>query len=218
MDMDLGTYGNYLLRLLVAAAIGGVVGLERDIKGKPAGMRTNVLMCVGACLVMILSMEVAHKAGPPADPGRIAAQVVTGVGFIGAGMILRSRVSVSGLTSAATIWFISALGLVVGYGDFLLAGSAAVLMILTLTALNGVEKRFEKNRQLHVVRMHVVRENLGQVRKVLSDNRVTPEDIELKGLDEGIRLDVQYIGLTDKHDSLIDSLKRLDGVEIVHHY
>jgi putative Mg2+ transporter-C (MgtC) family protein len=209
---------DYFLRLIVAAAIGGIVGIERDIKGKPAGMRTNMLMCVGSCLVMILSVEVARDAGPPADPARIAAQVVTGVGFIGAGMILRSRVSVIGLTSAATVWFISAIGLVVGYGNYALAGVAATLTILTLSGLNRLEKRIEKSRQLHIVRMHITGPNLGRVRNVLVENRVTPDEIEVKRTDTGVAIDVEYVGLDRKHLALVHALKEINDVEILLHY
>ena len=99
----------YMIRLLIALLVGGVVGLEREFKGKPAGIRTNILMCVGSCLFMIISIEVARSAAGVADPGRIAAQVVTGVGFLCAGTIMRSRFTVSGLTTAATIWVLSAL-------------------------------------------------------------------------------------------------------------
>ena len=103
--VDLNLVDN-LLRILFALLIGGLIGIERKIKNKPAGMRTNMLMCMGSRIIMILSVEVARQMGIPADPGRIASQVVTGVGFIGAGTIIRSRVSITGLTSAATIWLV----------------------------------------------------------------------------------------------------------------
>lgn len=218
MGPEMGIVMTYLPRLLVAALLAGIVGLERDFKGKPAGMRTSILMCVGSALVMILSIEVARDAGPPADPGRIAAQVVTGVGFIGAGMILRSRVSVTGLTSAATIWFIAAVGLVVGYGHFFVAGVATALILVTLTLLDKVEKRFEQSRQLHVVRLNVRRRSINQVRQVLEENRVTPEDISIKHTEEGLRFDIEYVGLDRKHEALMQSLIDIEGVDVEHHY
>jgi len=211
-------YLDYLLRLLCAAVIGGLVGIDRDIKGKPSGMRTNMLMCLGSCLVMILSVEVAQDAGPRADPGRIAAQVITGVGFIGAGMIMRSRVTVTGLTSAATIWFVAAIGLVVGYGDYLLSGAASVMMLITLVGLVRVEKRFETLRQLHILRLRVTGPNLGRVRSVLVGNRVTPDDVEVERTEEGVEVSVQYVGLDRKHFALVSALKSIDGVEILLHY
>lgn len=218
MELLESTYFDYMLRLLAAAVIGGLVGIERDLKGKPSGMRTNILMCVGSCLVMILSVRVAGDAGPPSDPGRIAAQVVTGVGFIGAGMILRSRVTVTGLTSAATIWFVAAIGLVVGYGDYVLAGIAAALMLLTLTALDRVEKRFESTRQIHILRLRVTVHSLGKVRSILLRNRVTPDDIEVARVDESVEVDVQYVALDRKHFALVAQLKEIEGLEILLHY
>jgi putative Mg2+ transporter-C (MgtC) family protein len=163
-------------------------------------------------------VEVARDAGPPADPGRIAAQVVTGVGFIGAGMILRSRVSVTGITSAATVWFISATGLVVGYGNYVLAGAGTVLMVLTLSALDRVEKRLEAHRQLHIVRMRVTAAGIGRVREVLQQNRVTPEDIEVERADDAVHIEVEYVGLDSKHAALIAALQDVEGVDIQLHY
>ena len=85
----------YVGRLLVALAIGAAIGLEREFQGKAAGIRTNMLMCIGSCLIMIISIEVARMASGIADPARIAAQVITGVGFLGAGTIIRSRFHIS---------------------------------------------------------------------------------------------------------------------------
>jgi len=116
------------------------------------------------------------------------------------------------------VWFISAIGLVVGYGNYVLAGVAAVLTILTLSGLNRLEKRIEKSRQLHIVRMHIIGPNLGRVRSVLVENRVTPDEIEVKRTDDGVAIDVEYVGLDRKHLALVDALKGIEGVEIVLHY
>ncbi|MBA2245639.1 MAG: MgtC/SapB family protein, partial [Gemmatimonadetes bacterium] len=110
-------------RLLLAAVLGGVIGLERELSGKPAGLRTNLLICVGAALLMDLSIAVAALANLPneqagaifrADPARIAAQIVSGIGFLGAGTILQARGNIIGLTTAATIWVVAAIGMAVG--------------------------------------------------------------------------------------------------------
>ena len=218
MAAELEILREYLPRLLVAALLGGIVGLERDLKGKPSGMRTSILMCVGSALVMILSVEVARDAGPPSDPGRIAAQVVTGVGFIGAGMILRSRVSVTGLTSAASIWFVAAVGLVIGYGNYVIGSVATLLILITLTLLDRVEKRFGRSRQIHVVRLNARRSSIGEVRRVLELNRVTPEDVTVKQIDEGIRFDIEYIAVGRKHEALIEAILGIEGVDVEHYY
>ena len=220
MDLLGSTYAQYLIRLVFAAFIGALIGIERESKGKPAGMRTNVLMCMGSCLIMILSVEVAENAGPPADPARIAAQVVTGIGFLGAGMIIRSRVSVTGLTSAATLWFVAAVGLAIGYGTYLLAAFASLLGILTLTTLDRIEKRMAVSRQLHILRLRVKSEGdaLLNLRNVLQAARITPDDIDLKREEGWVRLDIEYISRDQKHRALMAELEGLVGVDVLLHY
>src|SRR6266705_414513 len=108
------------LKLLMAVACGGAIGFERELSRKPAGLRTNVLVCVGAALFMIVSRHIGGGA-PYTDPARLVAQVVTGIGFIGAGVILQSRGSITGLTTAATIFIVAAVGITIGGGMFGLA-------------------------------------------------------------------------------------------------
>lgn len=121
--------------LTVAAALfGALVGVEREIKEKPAGVRTLSLVSIGAAVFTMMSMVMA---GDRADPGRIAAQIVTGIGFLGAGAILRSPLGVVGMTTAATIWVAAAIGMVVGAG---FVGAGFGLAILTLILLNGVSR------------------------------------------------------------------------------
>ena len=127
-------------KLLIAVLIGGGVGLERELKGKPAGLRTNILICVGSALLMDLSMSLSATYG--GDPGRIAAQVVTGIGFLGAGTILHTRGQITGLTSAATIWVVAALGLTIGAGYFVEAAGSSLTVILVLVGLGWVERRY----------------------------------------------------------------------------
>jgi putative Mg2+ transporter-C (MgtC) family protein len=119
-----------MLRILLAAGLGAAIGLERELSGKVAGIRTNTLICLGAAVLTILSEEMGLRHG---DSGaRIAAQVVTGVGFIGAGVIIRDRGGVHGLTTAATIWLVASVGIAVGAGFYFLAGATAILSIAIL--------------------------------------------------------------------------------------
>jgi putative Mg2+ transporter-C (MgtC) family protein len=127
--------------LLLAVVLGGTIGLEREIRGKAAGLRTNILICVGAALFTRLSIEIAGGNG---DPARIAAQIVTGVGFIGAGTILHSRGQVSGLTSAATIWLVAAIGVAVGAGALLEATGTTLVVFLVLAVLGWLEERLRR--------------------------------------------------------------------------
>ncbi len=132
-------------KLLIAVLVGGGVGLERELKGKPAGLRTNILICLGSALLMDLSMSLAATYG--GDPGRIAAQVVTGIGFLGAGTILHTRGQITGLTSAATIWVVAALGLTIGAGYFLEAAGSSLTVIIVLVGLGWVERRYLPHAQ-----------------------------------------------------------------------
>ena len=125
------------LRLVLAAALGGVIGLEREHSGKPAGFRTNMLICLGAALITEVSFSVAFTAS--GDPGRIAAQIVSGIGFLGAGCILHARGAVFGLTTAATLWVVAAIGMAVGARNYMAAVIGSALVMLALMLLGRVE-------------------------------------------------------------------------------
>ncbi len=125
-----------LWSLVVAVVLGGAIGLERELRGKAAGLRTNILICLGSALFTHLSI---HMAGPAGDPARIAAQVVTGIGFLGAGTILHTRGAIAGLTSAATIWLVAAVGVAIGAGAVYEAAGATLLTLLVLRGLGAVE-------------------------------------------------------------------------------
>ncbi|HEX2443877.1 MAG TPA: MgtC/SapB family protein [Vicinamibacterales bacterium] len=129
-------------RLLLAAALGAVIGFEREMRQKEAGLRTNMLITMGSALFTIMSMELA--TGPGADRTRVASQIVTGIGFLGGGAILHEKGSVKGLTTAATIWMNAAIGITAGTGRHWLAIAATVITLLTLTALFPFEKWLEK--------------------------------------------------------------------------
>ncbi len=138
--------------LVLAVALGGVIGLERELHGKPAGLRTNILICVGAALFTQLSQSMAQFVG---DPTRIAAQIVTGVGFLGAGTILHSRGYVIGLTSAATIWLVAAIGMAVGSGAILESVGSTVLVLLVLTVLGRIEKFLTTHQEVSRVTLEI---------------------------------------------------------------
>jgi len=131
--------GESLLRLGLAFAAGALVGWEREVRDRPAGFRTHVLVSLGSCLLMMISREVA---GGTWDPGRVAAQVVTGIGFLGAGTIIRSGSTVRGLTTAASLWMTSAIGLAAGLGMYFLTVVFTLVQFATLTFFRRVEERF----------------------------------------------------------------------------
>lgn len=126
-----------LLHLCLAIVLGGAIGLERELQHKAAGLRTNILICVGAVLFTELSIAMSSASG---DPARIAAQIVTGVGFLGAGTIIQGRGIVTGLTTAATMWLVAAIGMAVGFGALLEATGATLLVLLVLSLLRPIER------------------------------------------------------------------------------
>jgi putative Mg2+ transporter-C (MgtC) family protein len=130
-----------MMRLLLAAGLGGAIGVEREIRKRPAGLRTNILIAVGSALFTALSIEIARSGG---TPDRIAAQIVTGVGFLGAGAIMRSGRSIHGMTTAATIWVNAAVGMAAGAGEFLMATMTTVITLIVLAALPPIEAYFEQ--------------------------------------------------------------------------
>lgn len=134
-----------LLHLVLAVILGGAIGLERELQQKAAGLRTNILICAGAALFTELSLTMTVEFG---DPSRIAAQIVTGVGFLGAGAIIQGRGIVTGLTTAATMWLVAAIGMAVGFGALLEATGTTLLVVLVLVALRPIERWIEKRKRL----------------------------------------------------------------------
>ncbi len=130
--------GHDVLGVILAIVFGGVIGLERQTSGKPAGLRTNVLICFGAAIFTIVSEKMA--AGQSDSITRIAAQIVTGVGFIGAGAIIRDRAGVHGLTTAATIWLVASIGMACGAGLYLLAFVSTIFAVGVLFGFKIFEK------------------------------------------------------------------------------
>jgi putative Mg2+ transporter-C (MgtC) family protein len=130
-----------LLQLAVSTILGGSIGLVRERDKKSAGLRTHILVCLGSTLIMILSIYMAYKF-PGADAGRIAAQVVTGIGFIGAGSIIQAGGSVRGLTTAASIWISAAIGLAVGAGLYFASIISTIIALIVIELLREVEKKY----------------------------------------------------------------------------
>jgi putative Mg2+ transporter-C (MgtC) family protein len=125
-------------RLLLAAAIGGLIGAERELRRKSAGFRTNILIALGSAIFTIVGISFASG-----DPSRVSAQIVTGIGFLGAGAILHDRKTVHGLTTAATVWVNAALGVAAGTGNFRLATIAGAITLAVLLILGPVERTIE---------------------------------------------------------------------------
>ncbi|NQT46363.1 MAG: MgtC/SapB family protein [Candidatus Omnitrophica bacterium] len=139
--------GDVALRLIVAMILGGVIGLEREQHGRAAGLRTHILVCISSALIMMTSIEVARVYGQSGtcDPSRIAAGVVMGIGFFGAGTIIRFKATVRGLTTAASLWTVAAIGLATGVGFMTAAVVVTALVLVTLVFFSHVEKWMMKH-------------------------------------------------------------------------
>ena len=155
-SLHLGLLG----RLLLAALLGGAIGLERELSGKPAGLRTNLLICVGATLLMEVSVNLSTSANLGSgeirsDPARIAAQIVSGIGFLGAGTIIQARGSIIGLTTAATIWVVAAIGMAVGGRFYVEAIGSSILVGAALVMLGRVEGIIVRRRHAQRYLFHL---------------------------------------------------------------
>lgn len=150
-----------MLQVGLATVLGGAIGLERELGGKPAGLRTNILICIGSVLYTHLSIAMlsaiagsAGGGGTGTDPTRVAGQIVTGVGFIGAGTILHARGAIVGLTSAATIWVVAAIGVALGSGYYLEGIATTLVVLAVLAGLGRVEKLVERQSMRSTITVH----------------------------------------------------------------
>jgi putative Mg2+ transporter-C (MgtC) family protein len=204
------------IKLLLAMVCGGAIGLERELSQKPAGLRTNVLIALAACLLMIASRHVSGGA-PYTDPARLVAQVVSGIGFIGAGVILQSRGSVRGLTTAATIFIVTAVGISIGEGMFTAALLTTVLIIFVLVLLRRVEQFLLRRRRLYYYSFKTPdpASALTKLLDLLEKEHVRLEDFSVKdrGQDEH-EVSLSVVTSLEGNSRLIKSLPKL-GKEVV---
>lgn len=169
-------YPIILLRVVLAVVLGGAIGIERQSKHRPAGFRTHILVCLGSATIMLMSEMIflryyaVYSVTP--DPTRIAAQVVSGIGFLGAGTIIHYGANVKGLTTAASLWAVAAIGLVVGAGFYDLAVTVSVAIYATLFAFNRVSKRIDKKRGASEVMISLLNkpETLGEISLLIAKN------------------------------------------------
>lgn len=203
-----------LLRLLAAAFFAGAVGLQRELSGKAAGMRTHMLVGIGSATFTAVSSLIAGATA--GDPGRITSQIVTGIGFIGGGAILKERGSVKGLTTAAGLWTVAALGMAAGAGYYLLGAIATLICLITLITFRQIEARL--HRRLHdqwVIDLTLTSsQQLASLRAILTPQCRT---IALSGLQSGDHLIVSYtIELVQRVDlpALTDQLRTAGALHV----
>jgi len=217
-----------LVRLLSAAVLGGLVGLEREQSQHAAGLRTHIMVCLGSCLMMLLSIYgfalFVNEMNVRVDPARLAAAVITGVGFLGAGTILHTGRGVTGLTTAASVWVTAAIGLGVGAGFYFAAAVSTVLVLFVLWALNKLERRLFSRKSERLIVLHVddrpglmqkLKETVEQSGGDLRKMRFRDEDDADKSEGIGPNQLAVYLHVRMKRSAeagLLDELRGLDGV------
>jgi putative Mg2+ transporter-C (MgtC) family protein len=211
MPTDLELLG----RLLLAAVLGGAVGAERELHDQPAGLRTHMLLTIGACLFTLVS---AYGFGGPADPSRLAAQIVTGIGFLGGGAIVRQGLTVRGLTTAASIWATASIGVAVGAGRYLLATGATVLVVGTLFGLRAVRnllQRWSVSREEFVLSTRPGFD-VALLAEVTRREGVTIRGLERQETGEGSQI-VLLVKLPPRYrpERLLDALAAVEGIQQV---
>ena len=208
-----------LIRLLLAAVLGGLIGLEREISGKPAGLRTNILICVGAALLTELSLGIGllTPERPNADPARIAAQIVSGIGFLGAGTIIQARGSVVGLTTAATLWVVAAIGMAVGAAAYVEAIGTSVLVIAVLVLLRRLEEGLEQRREQMRLRVAVAAASgaLERIEATLEEAGLAIDSVDVERVADGFVASFSLTGTRQREQAVVRALLEIPGVNRV---
>ncbi len=212
--------GQIILRVVVAAVLGSLVGFERERQDQPAGLRTHMILVIGATLAMVLSVNLGYlfaRPGTPADPARLAAQVISGIGFLGAGAILRYGFTVKGLTTATSLWTMAIVGMAVGAGYYLIGVVTTALMLIVLAFLNVVENRFVRTSvsRFITVEANVHKGIVKSIRHMVQEfsDSVTSFTIQKHVKNKRIRIQiVARVPRDQTLEDLIEALSDIDGV------
>jgi putative Mg2+ transporter-C (MgtC) family protein len=207
-----GFISESLIRLILAAVLGGAIGIERELKHKPAGLRTNMFICFGAAMFTILSFRFSTTS-----PDRIAANIIPGIGFIGAGSILHSRGSVSGLTTAATIFVVASIGMAAGGGEYLPAIFATVVILIALNVLGWFERRFNLKSTLmgYAATTKNVESALSEINRILDQRKLVMKTVQIGGSEGNHRLHFTIEAKYRDQVQLAEELRKCAGLERV---
>lgn len=207
-------------KVVASIICGGIIGLERELKHKPAGLRTNILICLGASLYTTLSLVVAQSmatsGSPPSDPARIAAQIVSGVGFLGGGMIIQSGGSVSGLTSAATVWVVAAIGLCIGLGFPIIAFIFTITVFFTLFVLSKVDNKVFGKMHCYEAWINLKSsdpDGRAKVMEVFQNSDLELGRLIVSETDNGCQISAKYYSAETRHLRMQASLWSVASVE-----
>ena len=220
MDWILGELID-VMRLVIAAFLGGVVGLERQQRHKSAGLRTHILVSLGSCLVMVISIKIytGVQGLTNADPARLAAQVVSGIGFLGAGTIMKEGLTIKGLTTAASLWVVAGVGLAVGGGYYVGAVATTVLSVLALTYLPRYERLYGcgPSQVAMIVKSVDKPGQIGRIGSYLGTKNIAICDIKIDEVGKNeIHISV-IVDITDRRilPDILEGLKAIEGVSDV---
>jgi putative Mg2+ transporter-C (MgtC) family protein len=203
-------------RLIIAAGLGALIGLEREIHGHPAGIRTHMLVALGSAIFTILSIHGFGQETDPSrvDPTRIAAQIVSGIGFLGAGAILKDGIVIRGLTTAASLWATSAVGLGAGAGEYVVSFVGATVIVVSLWPINALVERFRGTSVPDItLRLELDRIDLvGKVSDLLDQQRIEVGGITTQRLGKGsYQVDLSIRGR--RQSAITEALEALGGIE-----
>jgi putative Mg2+ transporter-C (MgtC) family protein len=204
-----------LARLLLAAVLGGAIGAERELNDQPAGLRTHMLLTIGACLFTLIS---AYGFGGRTDPSRIAAQIVTGIGFLGGGAIVRHGLTVKGVTTAASIWATASVGVAIGAGSYVLGTGGAVLVVGTLFGLRRADvvlQRWGVSREEYLIEA-MPSFDMERLAEVGRREKVALRGMELQEDDDAVRITL-LVKLPPGYRParLLNALSQVEGVRQV---
>lgn len=215
------------IRLILALVLGGLVGWEREQNNHAAGFRTHILVCVGSALIMLLSIygfsEFANEPSVRLDPARLAAQAITGIGFLGAGVILHNGFSITGLTTAASLWVVCAVGLAIGAGFYFAAGLTTILVLFNLFVLNKVEQRWLNVKKIRMIRIKAADQPgvLGKMSSILQANKIDLRKVAMEQVleqeAEGHHLiAISFTVRLPKKGNIIDTIEKFRNVQGVY--
>lgn len=205
--------GSSIARLILAAVLGGIIGLEREVKHRPAGLRTNLFICFGSAMFTIMSDQLAVEH--LGDHTRIAAQIIPGIGFIGAGAILHNRGDlVTGITSAATIFVVASVGMAVGGGLYLTSIFATLLILICLFLLGRAEQSLNLKLLLHTYEVTGPSQDLitDEVNRALEAFHFIMQNVHVAATTEHVRLQFDVEGRRKEHDRVLQALRQSRGL------
>lgn len=212
---QIGLAGGAMSRLLMASLLGAVIGFDREIRHKPSGLRTNLLICFGCALFTFLSAVLAGEGNP--DKGRVAANIVQGIGFLGAGLILHNRSRVSGMTSAATVFVVASIGMACGAGLFLPAMLATGVVLIALESVGFLETRLNLKIYplLYEARGKDTTRMMGEILQAMDCEKRRLSDVQQDSFDQVHRISFPVVATSKQHVGLLRCLREKKSIDEV---